>query len=83
MVDDLFKYDVIVRTDEELEHLAKMMNCRDSQFETVAQKFHFLSGRELHDNRPNSEYSGVNAQADVEFYEEEPIQDINRSICNM
>lgn len=78
LLEDLISYNVIVESDKDLEMLAELLDMKGCQdIEQIAQKFSVLSGHEVYDYRENSEYTGVNAQSDIDFFQEEPLTENN------
>lgn len=70
------KRDLYVESDRDLQVLAEALGRNSAEgFEVLSGVFNKMTGRELHDYRDDTEYTGVNAQADIDFFEEESLID--------
>lgn len=79
ILDEIKDYDLFVESDEDLANLAAALNMEgESDIETLSVKYCQLTGHEVYDYREDSEYTGVNAQSDRDFYDEEALTDNNR-----
>lgn len=63
----------IINSDSEEEALRELFALPDASLDKLSQVYNYITGKEVIDHRDTSEYSNVNAQADVDFYAEEPI----------
>lgn len=79
ILDEIRDYDIFIESDEDIANLAAVLDMEgESDIETLALKYCQITGHEVYDYRESSEYTGVNAQSDRDFYDEEPLTDNNR-----